>query len=175
MIFDGKRKLFVIIMAITLVLTNTFTQTAQAVKAKVTPMCVSPIMKYSKLHKLTQEQLYDLLRLTGFRGQGLKTAWAVAMKESHGNPLDHDYNPRTGDNSYGMFQINLYGSLKARVEQYGLSRASDLYNPVTNAKIAFQMTSEGRNWGPWGVGRSSYNGGVSTGVVQYWLKAVPSV
>jgi hypothetical protein len=169
--FNGKRKLFVIAMAFTLVITNTFTQTANAVKAKVAPMCVSPIMKYSKMHKLTQEQLYDLLRLTGFKGKALKTAWAVAMKESHGNPLSHNGNARTGDNSYGLFQVNLYGPLKARISQYKLSSASDLYDPVTNAQVAFKMSAEGKNWTAWKAGTNQqYNG-----VVQYWLKAVPSV
>ena len=174
MIINGKNKIAVITLALMLVITNTFTQTAHAVKAVVVPTCVDPVLKYSGMKKLTQVQVYDLLRLTGFKGHALKVAWAVAMKESHGNPTSHNYNPRTGDNSYGMFQINVYGALKSRVSQYKLHSASDLYNPVTNARIAFQMTSEGRNWGSWGVGRHSYNGGVSTGVVQYWLKAVPS-
>jgi len=158
-------------MAFILVLTNTFTQTAQAVKAKVTPMCVSPIMKYSNLQKLTKEQLYDLLRLTGFTGNGLKTAWAVAMKESHGNPKAHNGNAKTGDNSYGIFQINVYGPLKARISQYGLSSVDDLYDPVTNARIAFKMSSEGKNWKPWRAENHQKYGEV----VQYWLKAVPSV
>ena len=171
MIFNGKRKLFVIGMAIILVLTNTFTQTAHAVKAKVTPMCVSPIMKYSQLHKLTQEQLYDLLRLTGFRGQALKTAWAVAMKESHGNPRSHNGNAKTGDSSYGIFQINLYGPLKARVSQYKLSSADDLYDPVTNAQVAFKMSAGGKNWTAWKAEKHQRY----SGVVQHWLKAAPSV
>ena len=127
------------------------------------------------MKKLTKVQVYDLLRLTGFKGQNLKVAWEVSMKESHGNPRARNNNPRTGDNSYGMFQINLYGPLKSRISQYKLTSASDLYDPVTNARIAFQMTSGGDNWGSWGVGRNSYNGGVSTNVVQYWLKAAPSV
>ena len=173
--FNGKRKLLVIACAFLLTISNSFMSTANAVKAKVVPTCVDSVLKYSHMHKLTSTQLYDLLRLTGFKGNALKVAWAVAMKETHGNPLAHNYNPRTGDNSYGMFQINLYGSLKDRVGLFKLRSASDLYNPVTNAKIAFQMSSGGRNWGSWGVGRNSYNGGISTGVVQYWLKAVPSV
>jgi hypothetical protein len=173
--FNGRNKLAAVALSIVLLFTNSFTTAANAVKAKVVPTCVDPVLKYSGMKKLTSIQVYDLLRLTGFKGHALKVAWAVAMKETHGNPLAHNYNPRTGDNSYGMFQINLYGALKARVGSYGLRSASDLYNPVTNAKIAFQMSSEGSNWGSWGVGRSSYNGGVSTGVVQYWLKAVPSV
>ena len=169
--FNGKSKLFVIVMAVTLVITNTFTQTANAVKAKVAPACVSPIMKYSRMTKLTQEQLYDLLHLTGFRGQSLKIAWAVAMKESRGNPLSHNGNARTGDNSYGIFQINVYGPLKARISQYELSSAKDLYDPVTNAQIAFKMSAGGKNWTAWRAGKNQRY----SGVVQYWLKAVPSV
>jgi len=158
-------------MALILVITNTFIQTAQAVKATVVPTCVNPIMKYSQLHKLTQEQLYDLLRLTGFKGHELKVAWAVAMKESHGNPKAHNGNTKTGDSSYGIFQINVYGPLKARISQYGLSSATDLYDPITNAQIAFKMSARGKNWSAWKSNKHQRY----SGVVQYWLKAVPSV
>ena len=154
-----------------LTLTNTITSTAHAVKAVVVPTCVDPVLKYSGMKKLTKVQVYDLLRLTGFKGQNLKVAWAVSMKESHGNPLAHNYNSRTGDNSYGMFQINLYGALKSRVSQYKLTSASDLYDPVTNARIAFQMTSGGDNWTAWKAEKHQRY----SEVVQYWLKAVPSV
>ena len=177
MLINGKRKLVVILTVLVLSFTNLLTTGAQLASAAVSiPInsCLTPFAQYSAAKHLTPEQLVRVLRWAGFKGSSLKIAWAVAMKESHGNPLSHNFNPRTGDNSYGMFQINLYGALKARVSQYGLTSAADLYNPVTNAKIAFQMTSGGRNWGSWGVGRNSYNGGVSTGVVQYWLKAIPS-
>jgi len=154
-----------------LTLTNTLTSTANAVKAVVVPTCVDPVLKYSGMKKLTKVQVYDLLRLTGFRGQGLKTAWAVAMKESHGNPRSHNGNAKTGDSSYGIFQINLYGPLKARISQYKLSSADDLYDPVTNAQIAFKMSAGGQNWTAWRAGKNEKY----SGVVQYWLKAVPSV
>lgn len=90
-----------------------------------------------------------MLKLAGFKGQGLKHAWAVAMKETHGNPLAHNFNPKTGDDSYGIFQINVYGALKARIGAYNLSEASDLKDPVTNAQIAFQMSNGGNNWSAW--------------------------
>lgn len=32
--------------------------------------------------------------------------------ESSGNPVAHNYNPSTGDDSWGLYQINLYGRLK---------------------------------------------------------------
>lgn len=61
-------------------------------------------------------------------------------------------NNKTKDYSLGIFQINLYGRLKkARLEQYDLTNEEDLYNPLTNAKIAYAISSEGRNWYPWGA------------------------
>jgi hypothetical protein len=56
---------------------------------------------------------------------------------------------RTGDNSYGIFQINVYGALQARIDQFNLGSASDLKDPVTNAQIAFHMSSGGKDWGAW--------------------------
>jgi len=101
------------------------------------------------MKKLTKAQLYELLAYTGFQGKSLNTAWAVAMKETHGNPVAHNYNPHTGDNSYGVFQINLYGSLKGRISQFGLKSASDLTDPVVNAHIAYLMSNKGKNWSAW--------------------------
>jgi hypothetical protein len=118
-------------------------------KAAVLIRCGTPITQYMYAHKLSPRDLYELLKLTGFKGKALTTAWAVAMKESHGNPRDHDLNYRTYDNSYGLFQINLYGALKGRIADFNLNSASDLTDPVTNAQVAFQMSNGGKNWTAW--------------------------
>ena len=150
MIIDGKKKkCLAIALSIILVVSGMITTSANAVKAKIVNPCVLPITKYINAKKLTPLQVYDLLRLIGFKGHDLNVAWAVAMKETHGNPLAHNYNPHTGDNSYGMFQVNLYGALKGRIKQYGLQSANDLKDPVTNAQIAYKMSSSGKNWSPW--------------------------
>jgi hypothetical protein len=95
-------------------------------------------------------QLLSTLRRAGFSGTALQTAWAVAMAESGGRPGAHVRD--SDDNSYGLFQINMLGSMgPARRAQYGLKSNSDLYDPLTNAKIAYQMSGGGRNWGPWGA------------------------
>jgi len=101
-------------------------------------------------------KLLDLLYQAGFRGRGLDIAYAVAMAESSGNARAHNPNAGTGDNSYGLFQINMLGSMgPARRKQFGLSSNDDLFDPLTNAKVAFRMSNGGKNWGPW----STYNSG----------------
>jgi hypothetical protein len=147
-IYENKKYL-AIVLSIVLALTGIVSDTANAVKAKVIPTCVDPILKYSNMKKLNKSQLLELLRLSGFKGKALKTAWAVAMKETHGNPVAHNYNPHTGDNSYGVFQINLYGALKGRISEFGLKSAEDLTDPVTNAHIAYLMSNGGKNWAAW--------------------------
>lgn len=115
-------------------------------------------------------RLIEVLRAVGFKGDALRHAWAVAMKESTGNPEAHNQNTRTGDNSYGLFQINMIGKLgPARVEKYGLSSYEDLFDPYINARIAYQMSGGGTDWGPWGIGPNAYNGG-TTGSYHTWLQ-----
>lgn len=101
-------------------------------------------------------KLLDLLYQAGFRGSGLNMAYAIAMAESSGNAKAHNGNSGTGDNSYGLFQINMLGSMgPARRKQFGLSSNDDLFDPLTNAKVAFKMSNGGKSWGPW----STYSSG----------------
>jgi hypothetical protein len=113
--------------------------------------------KYKRNEQLAPEELKAILYEAGFRGKNLKEAWAVAMKESTGRPRSHNDNPNTGDYSHGLFQINMIGSLgPARLKQYKLDSNKDLFNPLTNAKIAFQMSNGGKNWSGWnGIGSST--------------------
>jgi hypothetical protein len=121
---------------------------------------------YTANDRLSPQQLKDLLHSVGFRGQHLQQAWGTAMKESTGRPMAHNQNSSTGDNSYGLFQINMIGNLgPARLEQYSLSSYEDLFDPLTNAKIAFQMSDGGKNWSAWnGIG----------GKTQEWMKKFPN-
>ena len=105
---------------------------------------------YKRNEQLTKKELKSLLHSVGFRGEKLKQAWAVAMKESTGRPRSHNNNPATGDNSYGLFQINMIDSLgPARRKQFNLKSNSDLFDPVRNAEIAFFMSNKGKNWSSW--------------------------
>jgi hypothetical protein len=100
---------------------------------------------------LTPEDIKSLLIISGFEGEALKIAFGIVMKESTGMPYAHNQNSNTGDNSYGLFQINMIGSLgPARREQFGLKENEDLFNPLTNAAIAYIISDGGNDWGPWG-------------------------
>jgi hypothetical protein len=108
------------------------------------------LAKYANADSLTDVQLAELLYAVGFEGQDLKEAWAVAKKESNGRPLAHNGNRNTGDNSYGMFQINMLGGLgEERREQFGLGSNAELLNPVVNAKVAYHMSNGGKDWSSW--------------------------
>ncbi|MFJ2650876.1 transglycosylase SLT domain-containing protein [Streptomyces sp. NPDC087420] len=100
--------------------------------------------------------LMSILQQAGFKGAGLQMAYAIAMAESGGNAKAHNGNAGTGDNSYGLFQINMLGAMgPERRKQYGLSSNEALYDALTNAKVAYKMSKGGTSWGPW----STYGNG----------------
>ena len=99
---------------------------------------------------MAKQDLMGLLKKAGFRGQGLAHAYAIALAESGGRSGAHNTNAKTGDNSYGLFQINMLGGMgPARRKQYGLSANEDLFDPLTNAKVAYQLSHGGTNFKPW--------------------------
>lgn len=121
--------------------------------------------EYSRGEQLSPVELRDVLYSVGFRGNSLVQAWAVAMKESTGRPRSHNKNNTTGDNSYGLFQINMIGSLgPARLEKYGLKSNKELFDPIRNAKIAYHMSNGGKNWSAWS--------GMTDKTV-YWMSQFP--
>jgi hypothetical protein len=99
---------------------------------------------------LTDLELKELLSLVGFKGKDLVVAWAVAKKESNGRPLAFNGNHKTGDSSYGMFQINMIDNLGPdRRTKFDLESNAELFNPVKNAEIAYYMTRGGEDWSSW--------------------------
>ena len=106
--------------------------------------------RYENKTHLTDVELKKLLSLVGFEGKDLVVAWAIAKKESNGRPLAFNGNHKTGDSSYGMFQINMIDTLGPdRRDKFDLVTNSDLLNPVINAQIAFHMSDGGKNWSAW--------------------------
>jgi hypothetical protein len=106
--------------------------------------------KFENKTNLTDIELKNLLSLVGFKGKDLTVAWAVAKKESNGRPLAFNGNHKTGDSSYGMFQINMIDNLGPdRRTKFDLESNAELFNPVKNAEIAYYMTRGGEDWSSW--------------------------
>ena len=105
---------------------------------------------YKPSDQLTDKELKQLLEAVGFEGKALKTAWAIAKRESNGRPLSYNGNRNTGDSSYGIFQINMLGTLGTdRKEKFNLRSNVLLFDPVVNAEITYYMTDGGSDWSSW--------------------------
>jgi len=92
----------------------------------------------------------------GLRAEGVQnptadqiaTATAIAWAESGLNPRAH--NPTPPDDSYGLWQINMLGSLgPARRTKFGLQSNDELYAPAVNARAMASISLGGTNWRPW--------------------------
>lgn len=90
------------------------------------------------------------LQRAGFRGERLRTAFGIVMAESGGNPRAHNPDRSTGDDSYGLAQINMLGAMgPSRRKQYGLRSNDDLFDPTVNAQVMYRMSGGGRDFSPW--------------------------
>jgi hypothetical protein len=138
----------------------------------------NPLVLLEDAKELTPHELVELLAAVGFQGHALKTAWAVVMRESRGRPVAHNKNANTGDNSYGLFQINMIGDLGVNrlakfQDKIGIAKTADLLDPVANAKAAYYMTNGGKDWGSWGLGPNAYDGDAVEPAVTRWLADFP--
>jgi len=103
---------------------------------------------------LSTDQLVSLAKQAGFNQKNAVIAAAVAKAESGGGSSKVNDNRRTGDLSYGLWQINMIDKLgPERLKQFGISSYEQLKDPLTNAKAAF-ILSGGSNFSPWSVYKS---------------------
>ncbi len=69
----------------------------------------------------------------------------IAACESRFNPAEHNYNPKTGDDSYSIFQINRYGDLKKT-----RPTPEELMDVSFNINYAYNLwKSEKVKWSDW--------------------------
>ena len=109
---------------------------------------------------LSGGQLSELLSAVGFEGQAHKTAWGIAMRESNARPLALNKSTRTGDSSYGIYQINMIYDLgPERRKKFGLTSNEQLFDPVLNVQVMYLMTGGGKDFGSWGIGPNAYRDG----------------
>lgn len=106
---------------------------------------------------LSRQQIRDLAQQAGFPDNQLDMAVEVAMKESGGNPRAHNGNASTGDNSYGLWQINMIGSMgPVRRKDFKISSNEQLFDPATNARAAKRIYDQaGGSWRPWSTADSA--------------------
>jgi hypothetical protein len=98
---------------------------------------------------LNSAQLLQLAQGAGFSGNDAQTMAAIIKAESSGNPYAHNTNRATGDNSYGLSQINMIDALgPARRKQFGLKSNEQLLDPQTNLRAAKQV-KDSSGFGAW--------------------------
>lgn len=167
--FNIRTRTAVAIVAI-VILGNCPPMAAALPVANAPVVITDPLDKYRGAIELSDTDLVDLLSAIGFEGKALKVAYAVAKKESNGRPLAYNGNNSTGDHSYGVFQINMIGSLgEDRREKFDLTTNKDLLDPVTNAKIAYHMSDGGKDWSSWKI----YPGQINGARYESFLKQFP--
>lgn len=112
---------------------------------------------------LTAEEIGRMALAAGWPEEEIANVIAVAFGESSFNSGAHNPDASTGDNSYGLMQINMIGDLgPSRREAYGLSSNEDLFDPATNLRVALGIW-QGGGWGHWSAfGGSQYNNMLST-------------
>lgn len=99
---------------------------------------------------LSQSDCYSLAKTVGLTDSAARVAAAIAMPESGGDPNAHNTNAATGDNSYGIWQINMLGDMgPERRRLFGIKTNEELFNPQTNAKAMKILSQDGREWSPW--------------------------
>jgi murein DD-endopeptidase MepM/ murein hydrolase activator NlpD len=103
---------------------------------------------------LSPAQIAAHVRRAGFPEELVPKMTAIALAESSGNPRAHNPNAGTGDNSYGLFQVNMLGGMgPERRRQFGLSSNEELFDPGRNAAAARQIYGS-QGLGAWSVYRS---------------------
>ncbi len=92
---------------------------------------------------LSAQQIADFAKAAGFTGDALKIAVAVAFAESSGNPSAR--NPKTGVDRLGSYYRGLW-QISTVHKQYS---DATCYDPLGNAKAAYNISGGGTNWKPW--------------------------
>lgn len=94
---------------------------------------------------LTVAQIYALARSAGFPPVVAVAMTAIALRESSGNPDAFNGDTKTGDRSYGLWQINMFAGLAdQRLKLFNIATENMLFDPAVNAHAAFVLWG-GRN------------------------------
>ena len=91
--------------------------------------------------KASPEQIARIAKTAGIPEKHIPTMVSIALAESGGD-IGARYNPEgnTGEDSYGLWQINMdprYAD--ERLKLFGIDNKKELFDPVTNAKAAYEI------------------------------------
>lgn len=101
--------------------------------------------------RLSKAQITSLVRQAGFPEDVVPTMVGIAGGESSFNPRAHNPNASTGDNSYGLFQINMLGGMgPERRQLFGIKSNEELFDPIKNVKAA-KAIYDRQGLGAWSV------------------------
>jgi hypothetical protein len=90
--------------------------------------------------KVNYDTAYNLLISNGATPSEAHILAAVAGPESGYNTHAHNPNAATGDDSYGLWQINMLGNMgPARRKTFGIMSNDDLFDPNINARAAVSI------------------------------------
>lgn len=98
---------------------------------------------------LSRDELAKIASDVGFKGNDVEIAVAVALAESGGNRLAHNQNAATGDDSYGLWQINMIGKLGPdRRKAFNIKSNDALFIPAINGHAAKKIHAS-QGWEGW--------------------------
>ena len=105
--------------------------------------------------KASPEQIARIAKTAGIPEKHIPTMVSIALAESGGD-IGARYNPEgnTGEDSYGLWQINMdprYAD--ERLKLFGIDNKKELFDPVTNAKAAYEIFKQ-QGFDAWTVYRT---------------------
>ncbi len=100
---------------------------------------------------LSVAEMTKLAKEAGFTDEQAVIMGAIGAAESGGKSGAHNPNANTGDNSYGLWQINMLGDMgPERRRQFGIEDNEQLKDPRINAKAA-KMVFDQQGFKAWSV------------------------
>jgi hypothetical protein len=91
---------------------------------------------------MTAQAIFEEARKAGFPPVVAVSMTAIALRESAGDPTLHNGNTATGDDSYGLWQINMLSPQVNALVMKNLGPGEDksaLLDPTVNARMAFLL------------------------------------
>ena len=114
---------------------------------------------FQKDAPLPDDEIFRLAVSVGLSPEEAVTMTAIALAESAGIANNRNFTLRTGDRSYGLWQINMlddertsYYLGRERRRALGLTDNDQLYDPMTNARAMYYVLKERKNgYSAWSV------------------------